>query len=79
MYQEYRSSIILDGISSGKNYTILEIAKLFKTKYKFVSERPGERFTSLSNSNLARKVLGYKPKHDLKKYIKLFIEKHRLN
>ena len=50
-----------------------------KTKYKFVSERPGERFTSLSNSNLARKVLGYKPKHDLKKYIKLFIEKHRLN
>ena len=62
-------------IGSGKNYSILDVAKMFKTKIKLVDERPGERFTSLSNSSKANKYLGYKPKNDLKKYIKEFIKK----
>ena len=64
-------------IGSGKNYSILDVAKMFKTKIKLVDERPGERFTSLSNSSKANKYLGYKPKNDLKKYIKEFIKKNK--
>ena len=63
-------------IGSGKNYSILEVAKLFKANIKFLKERPGERFTSLSNSKKAYKTLGYKPKHDLKRYIKSFLDKN---
>ena len=64
-------------IGSGKNYSILDVAKMFKTKIKLVDERPGERFTSLSNSSKANKYLGYKPKNDLKKYIKEFIKNNK--
>ena len=60
-------------IGSGKNYSILEIAKAFKCKYKFVKERPGERFYSLAKNTKAKKILGYKPKHDLMNYIEEFI------
>ena len=63
-------------IGSGKNYSILEIAKLFNTKIKLLKERPGERFTSLSNSNKAKKILGYKPKHNLKRYIRSFVKEN---
>ena len=48
---------------------------MFKSKYKLVSERPGERFYSLSKSNKAKKHLNYKIKNDLKSYIGNFINK----
>lgn len=63
-------------IGSGKNYTLLEIAKMFETKYVYVDERPGERFSSLSNSDKARDELGYIPKMSIEKYIKNFISKN---
>ncbi len=62
-------------LGSGKNYSILQVAKMFKTKYKLVAERPGERFYSLSNTNKAKKFLKYSIKFDLKKYITEFINK----
>ena len=62
-------------LGSGKNYSILEVAKMFKSKYKLVSERPGERFYSLSKSNKAKKHLNYRIKNDLKSYISNFINK----
>ena len=62
-------------LGSGKNYSILQVAKMFKTKYKLVAERPGERFYSLSNTNKAKKYLKYSIKNDLKKYIIEFINK----
>lgn len=61
-------------IGSGKNYTLLEVAKMFKSKLIFIDERPGERFSSLSNSLKAKKDFGYIPKKDIKKYIKDFIK-----
>ena len=63
-------------IGSGKNYSLINVAKMFKCKIKFIPERKGERFTSLSNYNLARKELGYSPKYDLQTYIKKFLDKH---
>ena len=62
-------------LGSGKNYSILEVAKMFKSKYKLVSERPGERFYSLSKSNKAKIQLKYRIKNDLKSYISNFINK----
>lgn len=62
-------------IGSGKNYTILQVAKYFKHPFKLVESRPGERFYSLSNSSKAIKELGYKPKHELKEYISHYISK----
>ena len=49
-------------IGSGKNYKLIDIVKMFKSKYIYVEERPGERFYSLSSSNKAKRILNYKPK-----------------
>jgi len=63
-------------IGSGKNYSLLQVAKMFKHKFKLVPERPGERFYSLSDSTKAEKILKYTPKKDLSLYIKEFIKKN---
>lgn len=61
-------------IGSGENYSILQVVKFYKHPFIFVDERPGERFNSLANYNLAFKKLGYKPKNNLKNYIQNFIQ-----
>ena len=44
-------------ISNKKSYSILQVAKLFKTKIKFLPSRRGERYASaLTNMNLLNKV-----------------------
>ena len=58
-------------ISSKKSYSIIEVAKLFKTKIKFLPERPGERYASaLTNMNLSNKVYKLFGRISLKDYIK---------
>ena len=57
-------------ISNKKSYSILEVAKLFKTKIKFLPKRLGERYASaLTTMNLSNKVYRYFGKIDLKEYI----------
>ena len=61
-------------ISSKKNYSILDVAKMFNTKIKYLPRRRGERFASaLKNMNLSNKVYQHFGKTDLKKYIKNII------
>jgi len=44
-------------ISNKKSYTILEVAKMFNTKIKYLPSRPGERYASaLTSMNLSNKV-----------------------
>ena len=58
-------------IAHHKSYSILDVAKMFKTKIKYLAKRPGERYASaLTNMNLSNKVYKYFGKIDLKKYIK---------
>ncbi len=58
-------------ISNRKSYTILQVAKMFGSKIKFLNSRPGERFASaLTNLNLNNKVFKYFGKINLKDYIK---------
>ena len=57
-------------ISHKKSYSILEVAKMFNHKIKFLPKRPGERFASaLTNMNLSNKVHKLYGKIDLKNYI----------
>ena len=68
-------------ISNKKSYTILEVAKMFNTKIKFVDARKGERYASaLTNMNLSNKVYKIFGKISLKNYIKTIInsQKQRL-
>ena len=53
-----------------------QIAKMFKTKVKYIKSRPGERFGATMLNDNARKILGYKANIDIKDYISDFIIKN---
>ena len=62
-------------ISHKKSYTILEVAKMFKSKIKLLPSRRGERFASaLTSMHLSNKVYKRFGKIKLKDYIKNFIK-----
>ena len=64
-------------ISHKQSYTILDVAKLFKRKIKFLPKRAGERYASaLSTMNLSNRVYKYFGKIKLKDYINNFIKKN---
>ena len=64
-------------IANKKSYSILEVAKMFKTKIKFLPKRPGERYASaLTNMNLSNKMYKYYGKINLHDYVKSFILKN---
>jgi UDP-glucose 4-epimerase len=57
-------------ISHKKNYSILQVAKMFNHKIKYLAKRPGERYASaLTNMNLSNKVYKMFGKLNLEKYI----------
>ena len=57
-------------ISSKKSYSIIEVAKLFGNKIKYLPARKGERFASaLTSMNLSRKVHKKFGQKKLKEYI----------
>ena len=61
-------------ISNRKLYSILDVAKMFGNKIKYLPSRKGERYASaLTNSNLSNKVYKYFGRIDLKVYIKKFL------
>ena len=60
-------------ISNRKSYSILQIAKMFSKKIKFLPKREGERYASaLTNMNLSNKVYKNFGKISIKKYIEDF-------
>ena len=63
-------------ISNKKSYSIIEVAKMFKFKIKFLNKRAGERYASaLTNMHLSNKVYKKFGKINLKDYIRQFINK----
>jgi|TARA_B100001540_G_C15801325_1_gene640043 UDP-glucose 4-epimerase len=61
-------------ITNKKSYSILGVAKLFNSKIKFLSYRPGERYASaLNNMNLNNKIIKRYGKIELKTYVNNFI------
>jgi UDP-glucose 4-epimerase len=62
-------------ISNKESYSILDVAKMFKSKIKLLPPRRGERYASaLTNMNLSNKVYKIFGKVKLKEYIKIIIE-----
>ena len=65
-------------ISSKQSYSIIEVAKMFKSKIKYLNKRPGERYASaLTKMNLSNKVYRYFGKIRLTDYIGSFIDSRK--
>tara|TARA_Y100001970_G_scaffold272802_1_gene369949 strand:- start:113 stop:991 length:879 start_codon:yes stop_codon:yes gene_type:complete len=61
-------------ISHKKSYTIVDVAKMFKSKIKYLAPRLGERYASaLTSMNLSNKVYKLFGKIELKDYLKKII------
>ena len=65
-------------IASNQSYSILELAKMFKSKIRYLPKRKGERFASaLTNMNLNNKIIRLSAKIKLRDYIKNFLMNNR--
>ena len=61
-------------IASRQSFSIIELAKLFKSKIKYLPMRKGERFASaLTKMNLSNKIVRLSAKIRLKDYINNFL------
>jgi UDP-glucose 4-epimerase len=61
-------------IASNKSYSIIELAKLFKSKIMYLPMRKGERFASaLTKMNLNNKIIRLSAKIKLKDYVNNFL------
>jgi UDP-glucose 4-epimerase len=64
-------------VASNKSYSIKQLARMFDCKIKYLSKRPGERFSSaLKRMNLSNKVIRIKARIRLKDYIKDFLTRN---
>ncbi len=61
-------------LGTKKTYSVLEIAKMFNTKIKYLKPRKGDRKDSTIINNNAKKILGYKTNISISEYIKNFIK-----
>ena len=67
-------------ISNRKSYSIIEVARLFNSKIKYLPQRKGERYASaLTSMSLSDKVYKSFGKIDLKDYIRKFLQTHKKN
>ena len=74
-YQAWKKKLCRHySIAHHKSYSILEVARMFDTKIKYLSKRSGERYASaLTNMNLSNKVHKHFGKTELKDYIRDFL------
>ena len=64
-------------IANKKSYSVLKVAKMFKSSIKFLPKRLGERYASaLINENLTNRMYKHFGKTNLKNYINEFINKN---
>ena len=78
-YQAWKKNLCRHySIANHKTYSILDVAKMFNIKIRYLAKRPGERYASaLTNMNLSNKVYKHFGKIDLKNYIKDFVINNR--
>ena len=62
-------------IANKKSYSLIDVAKMFKSKIKYLPKRPGERYASaLIDKNLSNRIYRHYGKINLKNYIDHFIK-----
>ena len=65
-------------ISGKQSHSIIELAKMFKSKIRYLPKREGERFASaLTNMNLNNKIIRLSAKIKLRDYIRNFLMNNR--
>jgi len=65
-------------IASKQSFSIIELAKLFKSKIRYLPKRKGERFASaLTKMNLNNKIVRLSSKIRLKDYVSNFLTNNR--
>jgi UDP-glucose 4-epimerase len=65
-------------IASNQPYSIIELAKLFRNKIRYLPEREGERYASaLTKMNLNNKIIRLSAKIRLKDYVNNFLNNNR--
>ena len=62
-------------LGTTQNYSILEVAEMFKSKIEFIPERPGEAQTTRADIKFSKKMLGWKPIVKLPDYIEKIVNK----
>ena len=66
-------------ISHKKAYSIIEVAKMFKSKIKYLKSRKGERYSSaLTKFSLNNRIIRKYGKIELKDYVSSFIKGKKL-
>ena len=77
MYVFRKNKNMQYSISYKKTYSVLQIAKLFKSPIKFIAKRKGERHnSSIVKENKGYRIINLKAKKDIKDYLKNFITKN---
>jgi len=65
-------------IANKNSFSILQVARMFGARTKFLPKRLGERYTSAhANKNLSNKIYKYYGKINLKDYIRNFVIKNQ--
>ena len=65
-------------IASNQSYSIIELAKLFRNKIRYLPKRAGERYASaLIKMNLNNKIIRLSAKIRLKDYVNNFLNNNR--
>ena len=59
-------------LGRGKNYSVNEIANMFKQQVIYKENKPGEAEVTLCDDTLAKEILGWDPKLNIKDYIKQY-------
>ena len=74
-YSAWKKNLCIHySISNHKSYSILQVAKMFNSKIKYLPRRRGERYASaLTDMNLSNKIYKYFGKINLDKYIQKII------
>ena len=78
-YKAWKKNKCLNySISNKESFSILNVAKLFNSKIKFLPPRKGERFASaLTNMSLSNKVQKNFGKISLRKYVENFLKNNK--
>ena len=60
-------------LGTGKNYSINELAELFKGKIDYIPSRPGEAWATLADSSDMRERTNWKPRVSLENYVRKWL------
>jgi len=65
-------------LGRGKNYSVKEIADMFNHSIEYKENKNGEAEITLCTDTLAKQLLNWEPKHDIKNYIKNYLNENHL-